>query len=50
MACHGQPLYLFNQDAYIASTIASVFVGSQGIYAAHAVTPWGTFNTLPPLP
>ncbi|MDE3132127.1 MAG: hypothetical protein KGL16_13335 [Acidobacteriota bacterium] len=46
----GQPLYLFNQDAYIASTAASVFIGTQGIYGADAVTPWGVFNTLPPLP
>jgi len=46
----GQPLYLFNQDAYIASSTAGVYVGTQGIYGAGAVTPWGVFNTLPPLP
>ncbi|MDE3133429.1 MAG: hypothetical protein KGL15_05130 [Acidobacteriota bacterium] len=47
---HRQPLYLFNQDAYIASTAASVFIGTQGIYGANTVTPWGVFNTLPPIP
>jgi predicted lipoprotein with Yx(FWY)xxD motif len=44
------PLYVFNSDAYIASSAADVFVGMQGIYGAGAVTPWGVFNTLPPLP
>ncbi len=46
----GQPLYLFNRDAYIASSLAGVYVGAQGIYGAHTLTPWGVFNTLPPLP
>jgi predicted lipoprotein with Yx(FWY)xxD motif len=43
----GQPLYLFNRDAYIGSPVN---VGTQGIHGAGAVTPWGEFNTLPPLP
>ncbi len=47
---HGHPLYLFNRDAYIASSVADVYVGRQGIYGAGAVTPWGVFNTPPPLP
>ena len=47
---NGRPLYLFNHDAYIASSAADVFVGMQGIYGAGAHTPWGVFNTLPPLP
>jgi predicted lipoprotein with Yx(FWY)xxD motif len=46
----GQPLYLFNGDAYIASSTAGVFVGTRGIYGAGAATPWGEFNTIPPLP
>jgi hypothetical protein len=46
----GRPLYLFNSDAYIASSAADVFVGMQGIYGAGAHTPWGVFNTIPPLP
>lgn len=46
----GQPLYLFNQDAYIASSTAGVYIGTQGIYGAGAVTPWGVFNTLPSIP
>jgi predicted lipoprotein with Yx(FWY)xxD motif len=43
----GQPLYLFNDDAYIGGTSP---VGTQGIYGAGAVTPSGVFNTIPPLP
>jgi predicted lipoprotein with Yx(FWY)xxD motif len=42
---NGQPLYLFNNDAYIAGV-----TGTQGIDGAGADTPWGVFNTIPPLP
>ena len=42
---HGQPLYLFNNDAYIAG-----ITGTQSINGAGADTPWGVFNTIPPLP
>jgi predicted lipoprotein with Yx(FWY)xxD motif len=41
---HRKPLYLFYQDAYIQG-----LVGSQGINGAGAPTPWGVFNTIPPL-
>jgi predicted lipoprotein with Yx(FWY)xxD motif len=41
----GQPLYLFNNDAYITG-----IKGTQGINGAGALTPWGVFNTLPPVP
>jgi predicted lipoprotein with Yx(FWY)xxD motif len=44
---HGQPLYLFYKDAYIGPPVG---VGTQGIYGAGAHTPWGVFNTIPPLP
>jgi predicted lipoprotein with Yx(FWY)xxD motif len=44
---HGRPLYLFYQDAYIGPPVD---VGTQGIYGAGAHTPWGVFNTIPPLP
>lgn len=39
---HGKPLYLFINDAYIPGV-----TGSQSINGAGAVTPWGTFNTIP---
>ena len=42
---HGQPLYLFNNDAYIPG-----ITGAQSINGAGADTPWGVFNTIPPLP
>jgi predicted lipoprotein with Yx(FWY)xxD motif len=42
---NGQPLYLFNHDAYIAG-----LAGAQSINGAGADTPWGVFNTIPPLP
>jgi predicted lipoprotein with Yx(FWY)xxD motif len=42
---NGRPLYLFVGDAYIPGII-----GTQGINGAGVVTPWGTFNTIPPLP
>ena len=41
----GQPLYVFNKDAYIAG-----IAGTQGINGTGALTPWGVFNTIPPLP
>jgi predicted lipoprotein with Yx(FWY)xxD motif len=41
---HGRPLYLFNDDAYIAG-----ITGMQSINGAGARTPWGVFNTIPPL-
>jgi predicted lipoprotein with Yx(FWY)xxD motif len=43
----GRPLYLFYNDAYIGPPVN---VGAQGIYGAGAHTPWGVFNTIPPLP
>jgi predicted lipoprotein with Yx(FWY)xxD motif len=42
---NGKPLYLFYQDAYILGV-----TGTQGIYGAGKITPWGVFNTLPPSP
>ena len=42
----GRPLYLFNNDAYIGPIAGA---GTQGINGAGAHTPWGVFNTLPPL-
>ncbi len=42
---NGRPLYLFNNDAYIAG-----ITGTQGINGAGVDTPWGVFNTIPPLP
>ena len=44
---NGRPLYLFNNDAYIGPPVD---VGTQGINGADARTPWGVFNTIPPLP
>lgn len=44
---NGWPLYLFYKDAYIGPPVD---VGTQGIYGAGARTPWGAFNTIPPLP
>ncbi len=44
---HGRPLYLFYKDAYIGPPVD---VGTQGIFGAGAHTPWGVFNTIPPLP
>ena len=43
---NGQPLYLFNNDAYIGPPVD---VGTQSINGAGANTPWGVFNTIPPL-
>jgi len=42
---NGKPLYLFHQDAYILGV-----TGTQGIYGASKITPWGVFNTTPPSP
>jgi predicted lipoprotein with Yx(FWY)xxD motif len=40
----GRPLYLFNNDAYIAG-----ITGTQSINGAGLGTPWGVFDTIPPL-
>ena len=42
---NGKPLYLFWRDAYIPG-----ITGTQGIYGGRTMTPWGVFNTVPPLP
>ena len=44
---NGRPLYLFNNDAYIAPIPGA---GTKSINGADAHTPWGVFNTIPPLP
>ncbi len=44
---NGRPLYLFNNDAYIGPIPGA---GTQSINGADAHTPWGVFNTIPPLP
>ena len=44
---NGRPLYLFNHDAYIGLPVG---VGTKSINGAGAHTPWGVFNTIPPLP
>ncbi len=44
---NGQPLYLFNKDAYIGPVKGA---GTKSINGADAHTPWGVFNTIPPLP
>jgi hypothetical protein len=43
---NGHPLYLFNHDAYIGPIPAT---GIKSINGAGANTPWGVFNTIPPL-
>jgi len=43
---HGKPLYLFYGDAYITG----LPYGSARIDGAGLATPWGVFNTIPPLP
>jgi predicted lipoprotein with Yx(FWY)xxD motif len=43
---NGKPLYLFFGDAYIAG----LPYGSARIDGAGLSTPWGMFNTIPPLP
>ncbi len=42
----GRPLYLFDNDAYIGPIPGA---GTESINGAGAHTPWGMFNTLPPL-
>jgi predicted lipoprotein with Yx(FWY)xxD motif len=42
---NGRPLYLFYQDAYISG-----ITGTEGIYGAGTITPWGEFNTITPSP
>ncbi len=44
---NGRPLYLFNNDAYIGTIPGA---GTQSINGAGLDTPWGVFNTIPPLP
>jgi len=44
---NGRPLYLFNNDAYIGPIQGA---GTNSINGADARTPWGVFNTIPPLP
>jgi predicted lipoprotein with Yx(FWY)xxD motif len=41
----GRPLYLFANDAYIPG-----ITGTEGINGAGADTPWGVFDTIPPVP
>jgi predicted lipoprotein with Yx(FWY)xxD motif len=43
----GQPLYLFSGDAYIP--VIPGVSGPASINGADLVTPWGVFNTVPPL-
>jgi predicted lipoprotein with Yx(FWY)xxD motif len=42
---NGRPLSFFMDDAYIPGLI-----GTKTINGAGSVTPWGVFNTIPPLP
>jgi len=42
---NGKPLYLFYRDAYIPG-----ITGTEGIYGAGKITPWGVFNSVPLLP
>ncbi len=42
---NGKPLYLFYQDAYLPH-----ITGTEGIYGAGKITPWGVFNTVAPSP
>jgi predicted lipoprotein with Yx(FWY)xxD motif len=44
---NGRPVYLFNSDAYIGPIPGA---GEQSINGAGADTPWGVFDTIPPLP
>jgi predicted lipoprotein with Yx(FWY)xxD motif len=41
---NGKPLYLFYQDAYILG-----ITGTEAIYGAGKITPWGVFNTVSPM-
>jgi predicted lipoprotein with Yx(FWY)xxD motif len=45
---HGEPLYLFYNDAYIPGLPYND--GMATINGAGSETPWGVFNTIPPLP
>lgn len=45
---HDQPLYLYTGDAYIPSIPG--ISGPASINGAGVTTPWGVFNTIPPLP
>ena len=45
---NGRPLYLFYDDAYIPGLPYNS--GTASINGAGAHTPWGVFNTIPPLP
>ena len=48
MTYNGRPLYLFYNDAYIPGLPYNG--GTASINGAGAHTPWGVFNTIPPLP
>lgn len=43
---HGHPLYLFYKDAYISILPKT---GTKSINGAGVASPWGVFNTIPPL-
>ena len=45
----GHPLYLFVKDAYIGGPVNYPFASPE-INGAGRTTPWGVFNTVPPLP
>jgi predicted lipoprotein with Yx(FWY)xxD motif len=45
---NGQPLYLFAGDAYIPGI--SGISGPASINGAEVTSPWGVFNSIPPLP
>jgi hypothetical protein len=45
---NGQPLYLYSGDAYIPG-IPGVS-GPASINGAGVSSPWGVFNTVPPVP
>ena len=45
---HGRPLYLYIGDAYIPGIPG--ISGQASINGAGVTTPWGVFNTIPPLP
>ena len=45
---HGAPLYVFSNDAYIPGLPYNG--GMATINGAGLHTPWGVFNTIPPLP
>ena len=45
---HGRPLYLYIGDAYIPGIPG--ISGPASINGAGVTSPWGVFNTIPPLP